>query len=271
MAEVDTAYAEDYKTDIHPSLGHIRAFRVRDRLVKVINKAVTAPRVWIHPNFEIYVESDLYPAQILSKLKPLADVVKEDKVIILKLKKEKVAAAAARDNGLDVVSLLRSFADRELPKNVLTELDAWNSHAELFTLYEGFGLLEKTGGLPEADKFTAERISPNLSLVRSPDKLFGKLEDAGWVPLLADHQNVSLIHLPEGSNTVFRRKTTVAVSQLKKAVLKCKTNIVHYFPTEELYELFARKLLEAKCACELNKTGLSITVSVKAGARLLKR
>ena len=267
MGYVDTAYAEDYKPNIRPSLGHIRAFRVRDRLAKVMQNTVAAPRLWVQPNFEIYIESDIYPAQILSKLTPLTDVVKEDKVIILKLKKEKVAATASRDNGLDVVSLLRSFSDRDLPKNVLTELDAWNSHAEIFTLYEGYGLLEKTGELPEADKFTAERISPNISLVHSPDKLFGKLEDAGWVPLSTDHQNAALMQLPEGATTVFRRKTAAGVSQQKKkAVLKCKINIVHYFPTEELYEIFARKLLEAKCACELNKTGFAITVSARDSA-----
>jgi hypothetical protein len=267
MGYVDTAYAEDYASGLHPSIGHIRAFRVRDRLANVMKGAISEPKVWIQPNFEVYIESDLYPAQILSKLAPLTDVVKEDQVIILKLKKEKVAASAARDKAPDIVSLLQSVSSRELPQNVLTELKAWNSHAEMFTLYEGFSLLEEARALPEADEYTLKRISPNIRLIHSADKLFSRLEDAGWVPLSANHQDSALVQLPEDACTVFRRKSAMPISRSpKKAILSRKTNIVHYFPSEELYEIFVRKLIEAKCTFEVNKAGLSIIVSPKSDA-----
>jgi len=50
--------------------------------------------------------------------------------------------------------------------HVQTELDEWSGHADQFTLYEGFALLESVGEIPQADKFITERISPNLRLVR---------------------------------------------------------------------------------------------------------
>jgi len=240
---------------------------VRDRLANVMKSTISEPKVWIQPNFEVYIESDLYPAQILSKLAPLTDVVKEDQVIILKLKKEKVAASAARDKAPDIVSLLQSVSSRELPRNVLTELNAWNSHAGMFTLYEGFSLLEEARALPEADEYTLKRISPNIRLIHSADKLFSRLEDAGWVPLSANHQDSALVQLPEGACTVFRRKSAMPISRSpKKAILSRKTNIVHYFPSEELYEIFVRKLIEAKGPFEVNKAGLSIIVSPKSDA-----
>jgi len=73
---------------------------------------------------------------------------------------------------LDVISLLKTFSGRDLPSNVQIELDEWAGHADQFTLYEGFSLLEMTDPPLEAEKFMAERISPGMFLVRSPDLVF---------------------------------------------------------------------------------------------------
>ena len=84
----------------------------------------------------------------------------EDKAIILKLERKKVATRLAQNEKLDVVQLLRDLSGRELPQNVIIELEEWSGHSEAFTLYEGFSLLEGDSELAGIDDFTAEQISP---------------------------------------------------------------------------------------------------------------
>ena len=85
-------------------------------------KQIAEPRVVVTSNFDVHVQAETYPAAVLSKLVPLCETVSEGASIILKLNKQKVAAARAADPKLDAAGLLQTLSGGELPANVAREL-----------------------------------------------------------------------------------------------------------------------------------------------------
>ncbi|MFC2037657.1 hypothetical protein ACFLYD_06800 [Chloroflexota bacterium] len=207
LGYVDVAYAGRPYKGVYPSLGHLQAFRVTNRLRLALDGDIPAPRVTVQPNFEIYVESAFYPASVLSKLLPLAELVSKDVTTILRLDKKKAASHLAQNEKLDVVSLLSRLSGQELPRNVARELAEWAEHSEKFTLYEGFALLEGDEDLPEADLFTVEHISSRIRMVHSADDLFSRLEKAERVPLRVKHSGTMLQPLPQNAQTIFVKRS----------------------------------------------------------------
>ena len=134
LGYVDVAYGDKQDADLFPSRGVLKAFRNQSRFLNFMQKKISPPRVTVQPNFEIQVGSECYPNQVLATLRPLANIVIEDKAIILKLEKQKVAAQLAQNARLDVVELLQRLSGRESPQNVLIELKEWSGHSEAFTL-----------------------------------------------------------------------------------------------------------------------------------------
>ncbi len=94
---VDVAYGKKEPEGVSPSLGHLKAYRINERLTRLISGSIAPPKVTVQPNFEVHVESLFYPIGIVSKLRRLSDVISEDNVIILRLRKQKVAAQLATD------------------------------------------------------------------------------------------------------------------------------------------------------------------------------
>ena len=137
LGYVDVAYGDEQDAKLFPSRGALKAFRIHPHFLQFMQGKIPAPKVTIQPNFEIQVESGFYPALALATLRPLTNVVVEDKAIILKLERKKVATRLAQNEKLDVVQLLHDLSGRELPQNVLIELEEWSGHSEAFTLYEG--------------------------------------------------------------------------------------------------------------------------------------
>ena len=264
---LSTSSSKPYE-GIYPPIDHLRAFRVTNRLVRTMEGDIPAPKVTVQPNFEIYVESEFYPAKVLSPLAPLADVVSEGILTILKLDKEKVAAELACDEDLDVVALLNRLTDQELPRNVVRELKEWSEHAEKFTLYAGFALLEGDEDLlasdPLINEMTVERISPNIRLVRSPDALFDHLEEAELAPLRVKHTAPSLYPMPQKARTVFAKKSPVAKPKPKRRervnLMRSMTITLH-FPNRDFFEKFRQSLLDAKCPVKTGQDDLTLTFS----------
>jgi hypothetical protein len=269
---VEVAYTGGTYQGDFPEMNLLRAFRVTPHFVHARSGLIPPPNVTVQPNFEIIVESEIYPSEVLAQLRPLTEAVSEDpgglsaSVTILRLKKERVAAALINDQDLDVARLLRDLSGLDLPQNVAIELDEWGGHAELFTLYEGFGLLESADPLPLADNFTVERISPQLRLVRSPDRLFEQMERAELAPLAVKHPDLSLAELSQDVPTVFRQKASgeplPEIQQLPQPVTLFSTTTIQLrFPGETIYEAFRTALLEARCPIEANPTDFTIRYS----------
>ena len=153
------------------------------------------------------MESLFYPVNLLSRLEPLADIVTEDQVTILKLRREKILLVLAKDHKLDIVDLLTQVANRPPPPNVVTEIQEWSGQSDTFTLFEGFGILEAKGSLPEADQYTVEQVAPNLRVVRDPQPLFTVLEKMEQIPFLLQHSEKSLRAPTKGVPSIFAKRT----------------------------------------------------------------
>ncbi len=260
LGYVDVAYGEEREAGLFPSLGRLRAFRIRPRLLRFMAGEISPPRVTVQPNFEIHVESEAYPARLLDTLRGLAEVVTEDTVTILKLQKKKVAARLAEDASLDVVVLLRGLSQRGLPRNVVTELEEWGGHAEAFTLYTGFGLLEGDSDLAVAEEAVVERISPTLCIVSGPGELFTRLEEAELAPLSIRHGKDVLRPLPKSACSVFPKVSERPPKpERRKASLKRRVRVSLEFPSDELLETFREGLAQARCALEVDRPGRTIS------------
>jgi hypothetical protein len=227
---------------------------------------IPEPRVTVQPNFEIQVESVFYPARVLAALRPLASVVAEDTAIILKLEKKQVAAQLAKNEALDVVELLARLSGRNVPENVAIELEEWTGHSDVFTLYQGFALLESgaelaAGEVFRGDDFIVESIAPSLRIIKSPEKLFTRLENAEQVPLLVKHGKRALQPLPKTARTLFPKVSAKAKTRAprKKAVIKRQVLVTLHFPEEALLALFRQGLLEARCPIQVDQARRTIT------------
>ena len=175
---VDVAYAKSRPKGVYPSRGWLQAFRVSERLRRALASQIPEPKVTVTPDFDVYVQAEFYPAGVLPQLVPLCELVSDDTSIVLKLRKQKVAAACAADPKLDVPVLLRRLSDRDLPANVARELSEWSQHGDKFVLYADACVLEADPDLKAADPYTVERAAPRIRVVHSPDKLFAELERA---------------------------------------------------------------------------------------------
>ena len=197
LGYVDVAYTTKYQKTVYPSFGCLKAFRVSQRLRRALEGQISEPRVIVTPSFDVHVHAETYPAGVLSELVPLCEMVSEDTSIVLKLNKQKVAAARAADPELDAADLLQTLSGGELPANVTRELSAWSEHGEKFVLFADCSLLEADPDLPAADPFTIEHLAPGIRIVHSPEKLFDELERRELMPLRVKHGGQAFSLLPK--------------------------------------------------------------------------
>ncbi len=274
LGYVDVAYAEPEPKDLHPSINCLRAFRVHALLGQVLRGAVPETKITVQPNLEIYVEAELYPTNALARLLPLADLVKEDVITILKLRREKVAAERAKDERLDVIGLLEKMGGRELPQNVARELREWTAHSEIFTLFESVTLFEGDLDLPAVASRIVETITSGLALVRSPEALYAGLERAEQAPLWVKHEGLTFKPLPRGARTLFAVETPTPIAPpppLKQwAELRREIRITLHFPPyqDDLLERFRKALVEARCSAEVDKTQRTVIFAKRYEAQI---
>ncbi|MBT9438275.1 MAG: hypothetical protein GAS50_03680 [Desulfobacterales bacterium] len=263
LGYVDLGYGKSEYKERKPSLNALKAFKVNESLLRFMEGNIPEPRVTVQPNFEIHVESEFYPAGILAGLNPLTDTISENTVTILKLNKRKVTARLANDESLDVVAILRNLSESNVPQNVLTELEEWVGHSEVFTLYHGFGLLEGNPNFDMVKNFTVKNISPALRIVKDPKNLFGRLEEAKLVPMLVKHSDKAFRSLPDGVKSRFPKKSDILARRKKKktVTLKRKTVITLYFPDKMVFEKCSKALIQKRCDIEMNRENKSISYS----------
>ncbi len=264
LGYVDVAYSQKTSQALHPSRGCLKAFRVSDRLRRALEGAIQEPRVTVTPSFELYVQAETYPAGVLAELRPLCELVAEDTSIVLKLNKQKVAAARAANPKLDVVALLRQRAGGELPANVVRELSEWAQHGEKFVLYADCCVLEADADVTAADPFTIEQVAPGIRLVHSPGKLFDQLERQELMPLHVKHGEQALTQLPKSARTRFPKKsarqkepraakTPVTLMRVTRIQLVC--------PDRGFLDRLCQLLADAKCPAEADRRNLSLAYS----------
>lgn len=261
---VDVAYARKFPKAVYPALGHLKAFRVSDRLRRALEGRIAEPRVTVTPNFDVHVIAETYPAGILAQLAPLCETVSQGTSSVLKLTKQKVASARAVAPNLDAAGLLRAVCGGELPANVSHELSAWSEHGEKFALYENCAVLEADQDLPAADPFTVERIAAGIRLVRSADKLFDELERQELMPVRIQHGAQGWATLPRTARSRFPKgaagrekpratRPQVTLTRVLRVQLVC--------PDRDVLEKLYRLLLECQCPAEIDRPNLTLTYS----------
>jgi hypothetical protein len=252
------------ETDLEPSRGLLPAFRVTERLRRVMRKEVPAPKVTVLPNFEVHVESLFFPAQTETQLRPLSDIVSRGIVTVFKLSKARVAATLAAHPAEKPIDRLEALCGHPLPDNVKQELNDWAGHSEKFVLYEGFGVLEGRREAAGADGFVVEAISPDLALVRQEEQLYQHLEVTEQVPIRIRHADKGLA-VPAGVRSRLAPSAPVHKLSAKQAVkLKRSTQTTLWFPDAEAHDAFAKLLLDAKCVVPLDRRALTVSYAKKA-------
>jgi len=275
MRFVELAYNPKQAKGKTPSLGQLKAFRINKRFARLMSGDALTPKVTIQPNFDIVVESDFYPAAVIRQMTLLGEQMSSPNsghgayVGIFQLKKNAVAAALVQQPDLDVIKLLKQLSGRDLPSNVAIELDEWAGHADQFTLYEGFALLETSAYPAEIENFVSEKINPTLSLVSDPPVVFGKLETLGRVPLAITHSNSNFTALPESAVSLFPRET--AAQNLEKAARQIKiarsVAISYQFPDKESFDAVCKTLAELRCPFHAEPASLVISIQQKEQVR----
>jgi hypothetical protein len=265
LGYVDLAYSKRAAGDIHPSLGQLAAFRLTEIFGLAVKSRIAAPRVVVLPNFEVHVDSPVYPAGVISKLLPFCELVAEGPHTVFKLDRTKVAEAAAAGDCSSAAGLLRDLTSVQVPPNVEAELKAWTERSEAFTLYEGFGLLEAKADPAAAQRFIVARVGPGLSVVRSPGEVFDALEKAELVPQRIQHQESVLLRAPAGSSSLFaeERRPKAAAEKKPKAVLKRSVHYTLRFPDAAMLEAFRKAALDLSHVFPVEAKSLSVTYSRK--------
>lgn len=258
---VDIAYGPSRYKKRTPSFNQLKAFKVNEHFLRFMRGEIEPPKVTVQPNFEIHIESEFYPAKILSQLSPLTTFISLDRVTIMKLEKKKVITQLAKDNSLDVITLLQYLSNRDLPKNVLIELQEWVHKLDTFILYEGAGLLEieTDKELPGSANFTVEKITPNIRIVNSTETLFSLLEDEELIPLLIKHPKKYLRPVPEKARSLFTKESQITAKQKEQVTLKRESTVTLHFPAISLLKKFHKAMFQAKCSVLVDQTNLIIT------------
>lgn len=281
MRYVDVAYDTGYKQmnmrkerwtsikdnddTLHPSIGVLKAFRINDRFIRVMEGRIGKPMVTIQPNFEIHVDSALYPAGIMSKLEPFTDMIRDDTSILLKLSKMKISKHLVENKGLDIIRFLGEISGKDVPANILTELKEWTAHTEIFTLYDGYSLLEGGGDPARYGEFMIEEISPGLNIVRSPDKLFSKMEKDEVVPIMIKHSSDSIRIPPVGASSIFGKYQEVKKEEKEKIDMRRVDIVAYYFQSKDMMRIVSKKLLKEGQPIEIDdeEDSLSFHLSIE--------
>ena len=265
LGYVDVAYAKRLPKGVYPSLGFLKAFRVSQRLRRALSGEIAEPVMRVTPSFDVYVQSEVYPARLMRQLAPVCDLVSEDTAIVFRLDRKKVAAACAADSKLDSIRLLESWSNEPLPANVRRELLDWSAHSDKFVLYSGFSLLETKGKTADIDRFRAENIAAGIDLVRSPAALYKELEKQQLAPLRIKHGDRSFAPLPPKTRSAFPRKAAGKKRRepKTKVTLMRVTRVQLLCPDRTFLDRLLRLLADKSCPVETDRKRLSLAYSTQ--------
>lgn len=247
LGYVELAYSTAPYKEKEPMRGTLKAFRLNSIFSSVWHRRDFKAKVSVQPNFEIYIDAPVYPLATFQQLAPITDTVKEDKQVILKLKKQYVLHKLVEEPDFDLITLLGVISDTPLPQNVIMEIKEWTERTDVFTLYEGFGIYEGLKTQKTVDRHTETTIKPTIRLIRQPTNLYEKLKREKVVPLYAKHLEDKFYKLPTTAKTLF---PTQKIEKPKKVVKKKITIqraewLTYTISNQEFYDAFLLVILKA--------------------------
>jgi hypothetical protein len=264
LGYVEVAYGSPKNENLFPSLGVLQAFRVSERLQRVLAGTIAEPTLRVTPSFDAYLQSELYPARAIRDLQRVCEHVTQDTTNVFHLERQRVAAACASDPSLNVVALLESLSPEPLPANVRRELEDWAAHGDKFVLYLGYSLLETNKQEADIEKFRVENVSPGVDIVRSSDRLFTELERQQLAPLRVKHGEQAFSPLPDKTRSAFPSKAK-AIKKKREAKTKVTlmrvTSVQLLCPDREFLERLQQLLTDVCCPVEADRTRLALSYS----------
>lgn len=261
MGYVELAYGKNSQADTTPSLGRIKGFKVTERFIRFMKGSIPEPKVLVLPNHEIHIESETYPAGMINQLTPFASLVLEDKICIMKLDRQRIINFMAENDGFNLKKFLQGLSNIPLPPNIVTELSEWAGQSDMFVLYDTCGLLEGKSPPAIINDFVVKKISNDLCLIRSPEKVLEKLESKVRAPVEIKHRQAKLSMPPEGITGKYLKQKKKKPQKIVKEqlVLKRKTFVSLFFKKADVLEAFAKALVKGKCPFEVNKETLTLS------------
>lgn len=203
MGFIDIAYDFGHVSVILPQRDTLKAFKINPRMSAFYNKQIAEPKITIQPNFEVSIESEMYPAKIIDELSQIGKLTAYDRVSQLKLEKGKVISKIAGDPDYDLIALLRQLSHKPLPQNVEMDLKEWMNQGDAIVLYENAHLLESDYHYDFISEHAIAKINKNLAIVASENNLMPHLEKECSVPIEIVHKDDAFNCLPSFYKTMF--------------------------------------------------------------------
>ncbi len=267
---------DPYGRDVVPEYERLLAFRLTPWFFAVMSDDPLIERVnvTVLPNFDIIIDALSYPETTLAKLEPYAVLNGEDgPVLRLRLDRKKVIDAAA-GGARPAAEVLAALTGKPIPANVAAELEAWSGHGEKLVFFaDNVALLELRGGaqhevLEDVREYLVDPGEGGFALVRSPEKVFERLEQKLHVPARAMHHERRFASVgvfasaPAAQEQPMRKEAPLKVRMTSEDLVGFRSS---YRP---LLEALHDALREAAETCLIPDSGNILVVSAAALPKL---
>lgn len=267
LGYTELAYKYKNLEDYEPSIGMLKAFRITPRFFNLRNKTIQEAKVIVQPNFEVSIESDIYPANIMYQLESLGQLVKRGVLSQIKLEKNKVIKKVAKELGFDPIEYLDSISSFPLPENIKIELKEWYIQADAFILYDNVALLETSFKFPNIEQFIEQNINKKFDIIYNPEGLINELERNQTIPIKTiTHKNNQFSELSNEYKSIIakvktlKKKTSNNVEKLKMS----RVNLIKLlFDNNQDFTLLSNRLLEKGCMINTSDAEKAIIIDQK--------
>lgn len=265
MGFIDIAYDFEHESAILPQKDTLKAFKINPRMCTFYNQKIAEPKITVQPNFEVSIESEIYPAKIIGELSQVGTLTAYDKVSQIKLEKSKVINKVAGTPDYDLIACLRQLSSKPLPQNVEIDLKEWMNQGDALILYEQAYLLESDYHYDFISEHAITQINKNLALVAPQNNLMPLLEKECSVPIEIVHKDDAFNCLPNFYKTVFPK----VGKEVKKEVVRKKISLTRElmvkinFPSLKEINLIRNDLLLRHCIFDIDEGSYSILIAKK--------
>ena len=239
----------------------IKAFRITPLFPLAFDGKLPPPNVTVQPNFEVVVESPIYPAQLMRLFSKFGKLTGKSTTTTFTLDKQTVIKAVAIDETLDIPAILKTYSKRELPQNILIELNEWVKRADIFTLYHGLELVEDAIGLDSVRSAMKYQVGEGLYLVPQADNMGGKLKSQGQVVIQVVHLTDAFADIPKDTKSIFPSEKPVNQAEPETVTIQRENYITLRIPQAEVLEAIRQGLVNLQCLLTVNQEAQTLTFS----------
>mgnify|MGYP006286147811 CR=1 FL=1 len=262
MDYVKVAYDPNYETNIKPSLGRLKAFKIDPKLIKLFKEKFEEPKVTVQPNFEIQIDSQFYPVKLLKMLKNFGDLISEDQTYLVKLQKQKVLDFLVKHKNFDIINFFKDLSRKPLPKNIEFELQEWAGHTDKFLLFSGYALYEGEAKFEELDNYTLEKINNNIRIVNRPEDLITSMEKAKLAPVIIQHHPDKFEAIPEEANSIIPALIKKNKPASKNKVMVKKSRLLKFnINNKDFYHEIVESLLEKNLTFDFDEKKQNLMIA----------